>query len=313
MRKIFFLLLFLPFISNSQEENIDSFNQKTVVTLCSHYNEKEVEKPIHLEWVQTDIDIVKNKLNKLNGKITTTNQILEILPNFFDGKCNCSSETFECGYNLKSTTFKIYGGYGSYDVSIIYFDNSILKIRMTVDAETEIIMNYLLPEIKFSLNCLNGHVAYEKTFTENLEKYKTAYGKLYLESDDSNLKRKEAINYFTDTLTGSTFEKPFYILNGLGNETFNNLRYFIVANDYEALENILFSASPTSRQFAALTLRYLKQKSNYKPKSEVASRMNETLANPKVIESGIISCWVNKFDYDRYDVDKNFALYLVTE
>lgn len=313
MKKILFLLLFLPLLSNSQSDTIDSFNQKIIINLCNYYNSKEVEKPIHLEWIQTDINIIKNKLNKLNGKIVYTNQILEILPNFFDGKCNCSSETFECGYNLKSTTFKIHGGYGSYDVSIIYFDNSVLKIRMTLDTDTEIINDYLLPEIKFSLNCLNGRLVYEKTFPENIKKYNSAYGKLFLESDDSNSKRKEAINYFTDVLTGSTFEKPFYILNGLGNETFNNLRYFIVVNDYDALENILFSPSPTSRQFAALTLRYLKQKNNYKPKLEVESRINETLLNPKLIESGVISCWVNKFDYDKYDVDKNFEQYLITE
>lgn len=313
MRKFLLLLLFLPIILFGQVDNIDPFQQESTVRFCTYYTDKEVEKPIHLEWVQTDIDIINNKLNELSGKTNTTNQILNILPNFFDGKCNCSSETFDCGYNLKSTTFTIHGGYGSYDVSIIYFDNSILKIRMTFDVETEIITKYLLAEIKFSLNCINGQVAYEKIFPENLKKYNSTHGRIYLESDDSNLKRKGAINYFTDALTGSTFEKPFYILNGLGNETFNNLRYFIVANDYKALEDILFSPSPTSRQFAALTLRYMKHNNNYKPKSEIELRLNETLANPKVIESGVISCWVNKFEYDRYDISKNFEQYLIAE
>ncbi|VXC15360.1 conserved hypothetical protein [Flavobacterium sp. 9AF] len=134
-----------------------------------------------------------------------------------------------------------------------------------------------------------------------------------MESNDSNLKRKAAINYFTDALDDSTFEKPFYILDGLGYETFNYLRYFIVAKDYKVLENILYSPSPTSRQFTALTFRYLKHHNNYKPKSEINVRMNEILANPKIIESGVISCWINKFEHDKYDVDKNFEEYLITQ
>lgn len=311
MKILYFFLILLPLFSNSQEQNIDSLNQASIVSFCGYNNEEEIEKPIQLEWVQTDIDIVKDYLNKVN--VNTIEQILKILPNLFDGKCNCSSKTYECGYNLKSTIYKIHGGYGSYNVSIIYFDNYILKIRTTFEVEKEIITNYLLPEIKFPLNCIYGRVGYEKSYSENLKKYNSIYGRLYLESKDSNIKRDVAINYFTDALEGSTFEKPFYILDGLGHETFNHLRYFIVVKDYDALENILYTSSPTSRQFAALTLRYLTQNSDYKPKSDVKVRMDEILANPKIIESGIISCRINKFEHDKYDVDKNFEEYLITQ
>jgi hypothetical protein len=315
MKKIKILLLFafIPFFCSGQENKIDSIKQKSIATLCYYYKNSEVEKPTNLDWVQKDIEIVQNKLNKLIENNDATNKIIEILPNFFNGECNCLTETFDYGYNLKSTEHVIFGGYGGYKISIIYFENYILKIRIIFDIEKEIMEPYLLSKINFPIDCINGQITYEKTFLDNLEKYNFKFGKLFIESYDTNVKRKESINYFADVLSGGTFQKPFYILNGLGNETFNNLRYFILTKDYKSLEEILFSPSPTSRQFAALTLRYMKNKYNYKPNKNANIRINEILANPKIIFSGILSCYINKFEYDKYDVDKNFEEYLISE
>ncbi|HSC53297.1 MAG TPA: hypothetical protein VLC98_06755 [Phnomibacter sp.] len=266
-----------------------------------------------MDWVQIDKDIIKDKLNKLPASGSTLTEIKNLIPHFLDGKCNCGSVTQDLGYGLKSTQHTIYGGYGSYNVDAIYFGDNVLKLRLTIGNYKEVIEKYLLDVIKLPFDCLNGQVSYEKIYPENVKRYLKDSGQIFLESADTNYRRRQAINYFTDVMTGGTFEKPFYITFGLGSETFNNLRFFIVNKDYEALESILFSPSPTSRLFAARTLVYMQDKFAYKPNVPINKRMKEVLTNAKLISSGILSCWINKFSYDYYDIVKDFEHLLMTQ
>ncbi|MDB5193756.1 MAG: hypothetical protein JWQ96_3319 [Segetibacter sp.] len=160
--------------------------------------------------------------------------------------------------------------------------------------------------------CLNGQISYEKTYSENVKKYFKDSGQVFIESADTNYQRQQAINYFTDVLTGGTFTKPYYITFGLGSETLNNLRYFIVNKDYNALESLLFCPSPTSRLFCARTLAYMKEKFDYSPDTKISERINEILANAKLLSSGIISCHIGKFEYDYFDIVKDFEQLLMT-
>ena len=291
----------------SQETVKDSLNQHFIAEFCSSENKREIEKPLHLDWIGIDIENIKS-LNELYQKTTSVDDIIQILPNFLDGKCNCNSATYDCGYNLKSTNYEMYGGYGQCFVSALYFDDQLIRLRFSIDNDTEIANKYLLPQIKFPLTCINGKVSNEIIFQKNIESYKAKYY-----SDDSNTKRSTAINYFTDNLEGSTFETPYYILFGLGAETFNFLRYFIVNKDYDAMEGLIYSPSPTSRLLAAKTISYMQKQYKYKPAKEHQQRIKEIIAEAKPIKSGIVSCWMNKFDYDYYDVNKNFESYLLTQ
>jgi|GEM_PF-6264270 len=302
-------------ISNNVFGQVNSANSTKPSSFIPYCNDREdnIEKPIRLDWVQIDKDIIKDKLNKLPAIGSTLTEIKKHIPHFLDGKCNCQSVTHDLGYGLKSTQHTIHGGYGSCNVDAIYFGDNVLKLRLTIGNHKEVIEKYLLDVINLPFDCLNGQIIYEKTYHKNIEKYVNDSGQVVLESTDTNYRRRQAINYFTDVMTGGTFTKPFYITFGLGRETFNNLRFFIVNKDYQALESILFSPSPTSRLFAARTLLYLKEKSGYSPDSKTNHRISEVMTNAKVISSGILSCWINKFDYDYYDIVKDFDSLLMTQ
>lgn len=315
--KLFIILL--AFVSLTTSNNVfgqmktaDTTKPSSFIPYCNDREDK-IEKPIHLDWVQIDKDIIKDKLNKLPAIGSTLTEIKKLIPHFLDWKCNCQSVTQDLGYGLKSTQHTIHGGYGSCNVDAIYFGDNVLKLRLTIGNHKEVTEKYLLDEIKLPFDCLNGQISYEKIYHKNIEKYLKDSGQVFLESADTNYRRRQAINYFTDVMTGGTFTKPYYITFGLGSETFNNLRFFIVNKDYQALESILFSPSPTSRLFAARTLLYLKEKSGYSPDSKTNQRINEVMANAKVISSGILSCRINKFDYDYYDIVKDFENLLMTQ
>ena len=290
----------------------DTIKPSSFIPYCNNREDK-IEKPIHLDWVQIDKDIIVNQLNKLPAVGSTINEIQKLIPHFLDGKCNCRSITHDLGYGLKSTQHTIHGGYGSCNVDVIYFAEHVIKLRLTIRNHKEIIEKYLLKEIQLPFDCFNGNISYEKTYQHNFEKYLTDSGRLFLEASDTNYRRKAAINYFTDVLTGGTFTKPFYITYGLGSETFNNLRFFIVNKDYDALESILYSPSPTSRLFAARTLLYMKAKFGYNLNNKTKQRIEDAVANAKLISSGIVSCWINKFDYDYFDIVKDFEHLLMTQ
>jgi hypothetical protein len=55
------------------------------------------------------------------------------------------------------------------------------------------------------------------------------------------------------------------------------------------------------------------EKYNYKPSKRIHERIIEINKNNQLINSGILNCWSNKFEYDTYDLEKNFELYLKTE
>jgi hypothetical protein len=315
--KLIFILI--AFISLTMPKNVfgqgltaDSTKPSSFILYCNDREDK-IEKPIQMNWVQIDKDIIKEKLNKLPTIGSTITEIKKLIPHFLDGKCNCRSATEDLGYGLKSTQHTIHGGYGSCNVDAIYFGDNVLKIRLTIGNHKEIIEKYLLDIIKLPFDCLNGQVSYEKVYHDNLKKYLKDSGQVFLESADTNYRRRQAINYFTDVMTGGTFEKPFYITFGLGSETFNNLRFFIVNKDYDALESILFSPSPTSRLFAARTIVYMQDKFGYRPTVETEKRIKDVLKNAKLISSGILSCWINKFEYDYYDIVKDFENLLATQ
>src|SRR5690606_396847 len=192
-------------------------------------------------------------------RCNTLEEIEKSLPDFTTSKEeNFTSETYDCGYSLKSTHHEYSGGYGSIRVSILYFENKVLKIRFVIDVEREIVNDYLLNEFKFPLQCINNELVYEKTILENLKEYKNKYGNLFFEFKDGNRKRQEVLNYFSDALSGSAFEEPYYLLYGLSYPTFDYIRYLIVAKDFDALSKLLYSPSPTTRLLIANTLLYLK-------------------------------------------------------
>lgn len=305
------LSLITPNVLFGQLTTIDS-TRLSYIPYC--YEEKyKLEDSIHLNWVQIDKDIIKEKINKLPAIGSTVTEIKKLIPHFFDGKCNCVSINEDLGYGLKSTQYTIYGGYGSYNVDAIYFGDNVLKLRLTITNRRKIIEKYLLDEIRLPFACDNGQISYNMTYSENVKKYIISSGQVFLESADTIDRRREAINYFTDVMTGGTFNEPFYITVGLGHETFNNLRFFIVNKDYNALENILFSPSPTSRLFAARTLIYMRDKYYYKPAPVINTRIKDVLANAQLIRSGIISICINKLDYDYYDIIKDFEHLLKTQ
>lgn len=301
-----------PYALLGQAKITDPTKPSSVILLCND-RPGSLEKPVRLDWVQHDKDVIKDKLNKLPANGATLTEITRLLPNFLDGKCNCRSATYDLGYGLRSTQYTIYGGYGSYNVDALYFGENVIKMRLIIGVENEIIEKYLLDEIKLPFDCMNGQVAYEKTYYENVTKYVKDSGQLFIESIDTLARRRQAINYFTDVMTGGTFIVPYYITIGLGVETFNNLRYFIVNKDYTALECILFSPSPTSRLFAARTLVYLNTKFGYSPGKNTRKRMAEVLKDARPISSGIISCWINKFEHDHYDIVKDFEQFLMNQ
>jgi len=313
MKYTIIIFLLCSFTAFSQEAVKDSINQNFIAQICGYnFDDKKVEKPIHLDWVAIDVENIK-LINRLYQNALTIEHIIQFFPHFIDGKGNSNSITYDCGYNLKSTLHEVYGGYGHINIDALYFENKILRLRITIDNDAEIINKYLLSNIRFPLECINGKVSSEIIFQKNIESYKIEYGNVLVYSNDSNNKRKSAINYFTDNLEGGTFKEPYYILLGLGSETFDYLRYFIVGKDYKAMEDLLYSPSPTSRLFAAETIIYMQKHYKYKPSKEHKSRINEILTNAKPIKSGIVSCWLNKFGYDYYDVDKNFEEYLLNQ
>ena len=139
--------------------------------------------------------------------------------------------------------------------------------------------------------------------------YRKNYGNLFIEFEDENSKRQNVLNHFSDVLSGSTFEKPYYLLYGFNSPTKDYVRYLIATKDLKGLKQLLYSPSPTARLISANALIYLKE--NYS--EEENQKINEIIKNGQMIKGGVISCWTHKFDYNYYDVNKYFEKYFLMD
>lgn len=303
-------ILLIPFYFFSQETKIDSLRIINTYSLCKVYSDT-LNEPVDKDWLLENIDIVKNNLNIITEKITTVEELKKIMPNYKFRTEYSRIANFELENDVKSTLIEIIKGSGSYHIDFISENDLILKMRIIIDFNDRFINDYLIPEINFKLECINGKATFEKTFTENLKNIKNK--NLFIESNDQNFRRKTALNYFVDVYSNGEFKEPYYFEYNLGQETFDHIRYFIINKDYNAMETLLFSISPTSRLLFARTLKYMIEKYNYKPSKIIKEKITEINKNNQLIRSGHLSCWIDKFEYDTFDIEKNFELYLKTE
>jgi hypothetical protein len=293
--------LILSLVSFGQ--NTDSILFET--QFCQDVN-KTPEKPIHMDWVKLDQKVIQKTINKLPENASTIKEIQKLIPHFLDGKGNCSVTTQDLGYDLKYIMHKMYGGYGTYQVEVVCFKDQVMKLHLSMSNYQEIIHDHLLEIIEVPFDCKDGELIYEKTFSNNIESYAAINGNLYLDLNDTNVRRMQAINYFTDAMSNGIFTEPFYTIYWSGSDIASHLNYLIDNKDYEGLKAILFSANPTGRLFAAQALVYMEDKFSYVPDEKVVVRMRETLLNAQPIRSGIISCWANQMNYNYHDVVAGF-------
>ena len=57
----------------------------------------------------------------------------------------------------------------------------------------------------------------------------------------------------------------------------------------------------------------MQDKFGYIPNADNDKRIKAVLKNAKLISSGILSCWINTFEYDYYDIVKDFESLLATQ
>jgi len=260
-----------------------------------------------------DIDVITNKVNKLAALGNRIEGIETILPKFVDGReCNCRSFTKDMGYKLKMTEHTFFGGSGTYTASALYFNNNVIQLRLTISFPYRNSFNEsIVNAIKLPFDCVNGTVAFEKTYSDKFQLYNKTIGTLFLSSTDSNERRKEAINYFTNPLAGWPPLKYYSSSSSFLTGAFDNLRYFITNNDFDALEQLLFCADLNSRVLAARTLIYLKDEKKYQPSAVIKQRIDEVIAKAEVITIYPNQSFIGEIGkLERYDLVNDFEKYL---
>ena len=76
------LSLTIPNVLFGQSIIEDSTKPSAFIPYCNDREDK-IEKPIHLDWVQIDKDIINDKLNKLPATGSTLTEIKKLIPSFF--------------------------------------------------------------------------------------------------------------------------------------------------------------------------------------------------------------------------------------
>jgi hypothetical protein len=125
------------------------------------------------------------------------------------------------------------------------------------------------------------------------------------------VRRKDAINYFTNVLAGWPPLKHYSSGDNFLTGAFDNLRYFIANNDFGALEQILFSPHLNSRVLAARALIYLRNGKKYQPSEVINQRIDDVISKAEVITTFPMHDYVGETGKsERYDLVNDFEKYL---
>ncbi len=276
---------------------------------CLNYQFRIEERPLVEDWIKKDIDQIENIFNKVPKYGFTLESLTSILPNLLNGKGNASLYRHDLGNNLELLDYMLHGGYGSLRFEILHFDGKVLRINEYISNYAELIENRFLSRINVSLTCDYGFTENLMYYPVNIIKYKIAYPDFYLDTLTKVTENKdnEALFFFSDysALRGH-LQSPMHAMESYWEPAFNHVRYLVQNKKIELLENLLHSPLTSGRVFAASALNYLKNNNIYQPSKNILSKINEIEKNGTTFISGIFNSSIGKFEYDYYDVYKDF-------
>jgi hypothetical protein len=308
---IFFFIIVSPV--KSQCGVVDSLAPDPSIIYCKTGKSK-LEDTVNNSYVQLDIQRITEQFNKSIACDGSLTNLLSVFPTLFSKKyCNCLSKTIQLGDGIKLTTYQFYGGYCSFALKIVYFDSVILKMHVSMSTYPGLMENYYLKHIKVPLVCLEDEIGYEKEFPSSIEKYRKDSGRLFIVSQDITDRKYEVVSFFANPFMKSQSLQELHVYDDFIPKAFTNVNYLILSKDYSSLENLLYCTNPIGRLFAARALSYLVAKENYMMSEQTVKRVEWIYKKGTVIKSGILSCWIGKYDYTYYDIWKDFELFIGSE
>ena len=276
---------------------------------CLHYQDSIRERPLEEAWIQMDAERIESIFNRVPAYGSTLDSLILLLPNLLNGKGNAVMVQDDLGDSLQLIRYTLYGGYGSMRFEILHSGNRVLRINQYLSNYAELIGSRFLPLVQVPLFCDYGYAENLTLYPHNIAGYRNRYPDFYLHSliKEEGNKDAEALLFFSDySALRSYFMSPMHVTEEYWSPAFGHIRHLVENKKTELLEKLLYSPLASGRVFATSALHYLEENGAYFPGERTNERMQEIKNGGTVFTSGILSCWMNRFEYDYIDVYSNF-------
>ncbi len=128
MKFIASILMFL-LICSCNEQSVYELN-KAELEHCHTCRPKDKNPNPNPEWVQTDIARYREMVNPIANLKPTITDYLTVYPSLLSGKGNALSKTIGLLDELKLTTHDFFGGYTSFNLKILTYNDLVIYSRL---------------------------------------------------------------------------------------------------------------------------------------------------------------------------------------
>ena len=248
------------------------------------------------DWVQTDLNRYREMVNPISDLKPLISEYLNVYPSLLTGKGNASSSTINLLDDLKLISHDFYGGYTSFNLKILTYNDLIIYSRLYTEVEENVFENIYLKEITIPLTCSGANMEYFKIHEKNLAEYQKMYPNFTLEIDLNKHTTDELNAYYNLNEVEYNFG-PFQVDEDYPHLANGFIKTLLEQKKYRVLEKLLFGANPVGRIYSYSALN-IAMNDGYKPSNEIIKQMEKVKESGLKFKSGFNSSHSETTDYD---------------
>lgn len=294
MKILIITILFLT-LNSCNGQTIYELN-KAELEHCHTCRPKKENSNPNQDWVQTDLNRYREMVNPISELKPVISEYLTVYPSLLTGKGNASSKTIELLEDLKLISHDFYGGYTSFNLKLLTYNDLIIYSRLNTEVEENVFENIYLKEITIPLTCSGADMEYFKIHNKNLAEYKRKYPNFTLEIDINKYTTDELNAYYNLNEVEYNFgayqvddDYP-HLANGF-------VKTLLEQKKYEVLEKLIFGTNPVGRIYSFTALR-IAINDGYKPNDAIIEQMEKVKENGLKFKSGFNSSHSETTNFD---------------
>ena len=294
MKILILTILFLTF-NSCDGQTIYQLN-KAELENCHTCRPKKKNPYPNQDWVQTDLNRYREMVNPISDLKPLISEYLNVYPSLLTGKGNASSSTINLLDDLKLISHDFYGGYTSFNLKILTYNDLIIYSRLYTEVEENVFENIYLKEITIPLTCSGANMEYFKIHEKNLAEYQKMYPNFTLEIDLNKHTTDELNAYYNLNEVEYNFG-PFQVDEDYPHLANGFIKSLLEQKKYRVLEKLLFGANPVGRIYSYSALN-IGMNDGYKPSNEIIKQMEKVKESGLKFKSGFNSSHSETTDYD---------------
>jgi len=277
MRILILIILLISLLGCNEAKRKAIISSNTLLLekfIENNEDSKYGDEYINPNYVSNDISIINEAINKIADLEPKLSEFAKYCPGFEGWEFLPARQMgqINLGFDLKKSSDAFYGGYGSFYVDIIHFNDDIISVNITLSFSSQnqkFIKENIIKNITFPVKPYeNGKLRFTKFYDKNLRKYQNETGYPVTirneTSDDISSDENIMFNNLTNPNKWHSYDCNNYSCGCAGGVAARDDGRMSVdglskMKSYNLIEKAVFSANPVGRIYALEKLEGLEK------------------------------------------------------